>query len=47
MLPYTVAGGKMNRGLTLMSVQQTLAKAKGKTLTPRVRQSTHLVQYYI
>lgn len=37
MIEYTVAGGKMNRGLALMSVQQTLAKASGKTLTNKER----------
>lgn len=37
MIQYTVAGGKMNRGLSLMSVQQTLAKAKGHSLSNRER----------
>jgi farnesyl diphosphate synthase len=37
MIPYTVAGGKMNRGISLMSVQKTLAEAKGVVLTPRER----------
>jgi farnesyl diphosphate synthase len=37
MLQYTVAGGKMNRGLSLMAVQQTLAAAKGNTLTDKER----------
>lgn len=37
MLNFTVAGGKMNRGLALMSVQDTLAKAKGHTLSNRER----------
>jgi hypothetical protein len=36
MLSYTVAGGKMNRGLSLMAVQQTLAAANGRTLTNKV-----------
>ena len=36
MIQYTVAGGKMNRGLALMSVQQTLAQAKGITLSNKV-----------
>jgi len=37
MLTYTVAGGKMNRGLSLMSVQSTLAKAAGRTLSNKER----------
>ena len=37
MLEYTVAGGKMNRGLALMSVQATLAKSKGRKLSDRER----------
>jgi len=37
MLDYTVAGGKMNRGLALMSVQATLAKASGRKLSDRER----------
>jgi farnesyl diphosphate synthase len=37
MLAYTVAGGKMNRGLALMSVQSTLAKSNGRSLTNRER----------
>jgi len=37
MLDYTVAGGKMNRGLALMAVQQTLAKAKGQELSKKER----------
>ena len=37
MLNYTVAGGKMNRGLALMSVQGTLAKSDGRTLSNRER----------
>ncbi len=36
MLTYTVAGGKMNRGLSLMAVQQTLAVADGRTLSNKV-----------
>jgi len=37
MIEYTVAGGKMNRGLALMSVMSTLAKSKGRTLSDRER----------
>eukprot|EP01034_Spumella_vulgaris_P025656 gene25656-32135_t len=33
MLTYTVAGGKMNRGLSLMAVQQTLAASNGRALS--------------
>ena len=36
MINYTVAGGKMNRGLALMSVQKEFAKAKGRELTNKV-----------
>ena len=36
MVKYTVAGGKMNRGLALMDVQKTLAKAKGQSLSAKV-----------
>lgn len=36
---YTVAGGKMNRGLSLMDVQRSLAKAKGKQLSNKVSQA--------
>lgn len=34
---YTVAGGKMNRGLSVVSVIKTLSGAKGKTLTIKER----------
>ena len=37
MLEYTVAGGKMNRGLATMDVQNTLAKSQGKKLTDKER----------
>jgi farnesyl diphosphate synthase len=37
MVQYTVAGGKMNRGLAAMSVQSTLAKQKGRQLSDRDR----------
>eukprot|EP01038_Epipyxis_sp_PR26KG_P008502 gene8502-11494_t len=37
MLAYTVAGGKMNRGLSVMSVQKTFASTKGKTLSAKER----------
>jgi geranylgeranyl pyrophosphate synthase len=36
MIQYNVAGGKMNRGLTVMAVQQTFAQANGQTLTAKV-----------
>ena len=36
MIQYTVAGGKMNRGLSLMAVQKTLSDAKGRALTNKV-----------
>lgn len=36
MIDYTVSGGKMNRGLALMSVQNTFATAKGLTLSTKV-----------
>lgn len=37
MLEYTVAGGKMNRGLTVMSVQQTLTEAGGMKMSAEQR----------
>lgn len=37
MIEYNVAGGKMNRGLTVLDVQQTFAKAQGKPLSNKVR----------
>ena len=38
MIIYTVAGGKMNRGLSCVQVQQTLCKFKhNRDLTPAVR----------
>lgn len=37
MIPYTVAGGKMNRGLAVLSVQQTFAKHRGKTVSNKDR----------
>lgn len=36
MLEYTVAGGKMNRGLSLMSVQKHLFLSFGKEITNKV-----------
>ena len=36
MVNYTVSGGKMNRGLAVMSAHNILAKAKGKTLSIKV-----------
>lgn len=41
MLNYTVAGGKMNRGLSLMAVQQTLAASNGRTLSNKVLKFFH------
>eukprot|EP00605_Chrysophyceae_sp_TOSAG23-4_P002446 GSChrysophyteH1.ASY1.ANO1.2705.1 assembled CDS len=37
MMEYTVAGGKMNRGLAAMACRATLAEARGKKLTDRER----------
>lgn len=37
MMTYTVAGGKMNRGLATLSVRNTLAKLVGHTLTNKER----------
>ena len=37
MIEYNVAGGKMNRGLTVLAVQTTFSKAHGKPLTDKVR----------
>jgi Polyprenyl synthetase len=42
MIDYTVAGGKMNRGLAVVAVQQTFAKSKGRTLTNKVRTALSL-----
>lgn len=39
MIPYTVAGGKMNRGLAVLSVQQTFAKHRGKPVSNKVSAS--------
>ena len=36
MIQYNVAGGKMNRGLTVLAVQQTFSKAQGRPLTDKV-----------
>lgn len=36
MIQYNVAGGKMNRGLTVLDVQQTFAKVQGRPLTNKV-----------
>lgn len=40
MIAYTVAGGKMNRGLSCVSVMRTLAADQGKTFTDGVRMDT-------
>jgi len=37
MMEYTVAGGKMNRGLSTVSVRKTFAKANGTSLTNKER----------
>lgn len=37
MMQYTVAGGKMNRGLATLSVRNTFAKLVGHTLTNKVQ----------
>ena len=37
MIDYTVAGGKMNRGLAMMSAYKTLVQSKGEKLTIKVR----------
>jgi hypothetical protein len=37
MIQYNVAGGKMNRGLTVLDVQQTFAKVQGRPLSNKVR----------
>eukprot|EP00597_Dinobryon_sp_UTEXLB2267_P003256 CAMPEP_0170080140 /NCGR_PEP_ID=MMETSP0019_2-20121128/16355_1 /TAXON_ID=98059 /ORGANISM="Dinobryon sp., Strain UTEXLB2267" /LENGTH=480 /DNA_ID=CAMNT_0010293967 /DNA_START=16 /DNA_END=1458 /DNA_ORIENTATION=+ len=37
MIDYTVAGGKMNRGLAMMSAYSTLMSEKGRKLTPKDR----------
>jgi hypothetical protein len=42
MIAYTVAGGKMNRGLSCVSVMRTLAADQGKTFTDRVRMDTYI-----
>lgn len=36
MIAYTVAGGKMNRGLSCVSVMRTLAADQGREFTDRV-----------
>lgn len=36
MLPYNVAGGKMNRGLATLSVRNTFAEAAGRRLSNKV-----------
>lgn len=36
MIPYTVAGGKMNRGLAVLDVQRTFAKHNGQQVTNKV-----------
>lgn len=37
MIAYTVAGGKMNRGLSCVSVMRTLASENGREFTPKDR----------
>jgi len=41
MIKYTVDGGKMNRGLTTMTVQKTLTESKGRRMTNKVSSSFH------
>jgi hypothetical protein len=36
MIQYTVAGGKLNRGLATVAVMRTLTEAAGQSLTPKV-----------
>jgi farnesyl diphosphate synthase len=36
MIDYTVAGGKMNRGLAMMSAYSTLMTEKGRKLSTKV-----------
>ena len=36
MIAYTVAGGKMNRGLSCVSVMRTLAADQGRAFTDKV-----------
>jgi hypothetical protein len=36
MIPYTVAGGKMNRGLAVLAVQRDFASHAGRTLSNKV-----------
>ena len=44
MIDYTVAGGKMNRGLAMMSAYKNLLNSKGMNLTIKV--SRHNMNYY-
>ena len=44
MIDYTVAGGKMNRGLAMMSAYKTLLNSKGMNLTIKV--SRQNMNYY-
>jgi hypothetical protein len=39
MIDYTVAGGKMNRGLAMMSAYKTLLNSKGIELTIKVTET--------
>ena len=43
MIAYTVAGGKMNRGLSCVSVMRTLSDDQGKEFTARVSCWVHLL----
>jgi hypothetical protein len=40
MISYTVAGGKMNRGLSCVSVMRTLAADQGRAFTDSVSELT-------
>ena len=42
MMTYTVAGGKMNRGLATLSVRNTFAKLVGHNLTNKVCTSVEI-----
>lgn len=47
MIPYTVAGGKMNRGLAVLAVQKSFAEHKGRTLSNKVSPTVKFVRYLI
>ena len=47
MLPYNVAGGKMNRGLATLSVRNTLAEAAGRRLSNKVCKIRFLSRFIV